>query len=102
MSHFELKSKEEIQNLIKIQTQIESQKMAYFLAEKKIKIDKNNFILTDFVRKNFIFFENKLNAICDNKLDFIISFLCFHGHDIKKETLRMIYFRVEKERKNEK
>lgn len=101
MNHFNLKKHEEIEKSVSFHTQKKCEDMALFLAEKKIKLDKNDFMLTDFVRENFIFFEEKLNAICNDKMEFIISFLFFHGYEIKKETLRTIYSRVEKEKKNE-
>lgn len=81
-------------------TQKECEKVAINLSKKSIKLDKENFKLTNFIRVNFKYFENDLSKYTERKIDFIHKFLVFNGINITKESVNTIYNRLKNEEKN--
>lgn len=88
---------ESLQNNIKDRTKKSIEELIFLSLESKIKLDKKDFSLTNFIRENIVFFVNKLEKSTTSHIDFIYKFLLHCGIEEQKNTITTIYNRVKKE-----
>ncbi len=94
--------KELIQNNIKKNTQYYESELVNLSLKSKIKLDKNEYKLTKFLRENMCVFISTVEKMTPYHIEFIHRFLLNCGINEQKNTITTVYNRVKKELETQK
>lgn len=94
--------KELIQKQIEQHTQQAIEELVILSLKSKIKLDKNEYKLTKFLRTNICVFINVVENITPYHIEFIHRFLLGCGIEEQKNTITTVYNRIKKEVEIEK
>lgn len=94
--------KELIQLKIENHTQKAIEELVIFSLKTKIKLDKNEYKLTKFLRENMCVFISIVEKMTPYHIEFIHRFLLNCGINEQKNTITTVYNRVKKECETQK